>query len=172
MWFVYSPDRKGEHPKVHLKNFKGALQDDAYAEFHHLYGGGDIYEVACWAHTRRKFHDIHAVHALPITTEAIARIGALYSIEEEVRGKPAELRCATRQARARPLLDELRGCLENLSARYPPRARLLARSAMRSRTGVRSPAMSMMGCWRSITRPPSARFVPSRWDGRTTSSVN
>jgi hypothetical protein len=29
-----------------LKNFHGALQADAYAGFHHIYGGGDIYEVA------------------------------------------------------------------------------------------------------------------------------
>ena len=79
---------------------------------HHLYGGGDIYEVACWAHSRRKFHDIHAIHASPITTEAIARIGALYGIEEDVRGKPAELRCSVRKARARPLLDDLRSWLE------------------------------------------------------------
>jgi transposase len=112
VWFAYTSDRKGEHPRQHLKNFKGALQADAYAGFHHLYGGGDIYEVACWAHARRKFHDIHAVHASPITSEAIARIGALYGIEEEVRGKPAEVRCSTRQARAKPLLDELRRWLE------------------------------------------------------------
>jgi hypothetical protein len=112
VWFAYTPDRKGEHPRQHLKNFKGALQADAYAGFHHLYGGGHIYEVACWAHSRRKFHDIHAIHASPITTEAIARIGALYGIEEDVRGKPAELRCSVRQARARPLLDDLRSWLE------------------------------------------------------------
>jgi hypothetical protein len=74
--------------------------------------GGAIYEVVCWAHARRKFHDIHVVHASPITTEAIARIGALYGIEEEVRGKPAELRREIRQARAKPLLDELRSWLE------------------------------------------------------------
>ena len=48
------------------------------------------------------------VHASPITTEAIHRIGALYGIEEEVRGKPAELRREIRQARAKPLLDDLR----------------------------------------------------------------
>jgi transposase len=112
VWFAYSPDRKGEHPRLHLKNFKGALQADAYAGFHHLYDSGDIYEVACWAHARRKFHDIHVVHASPITTEAIARIGALYGIEEDVRGKPAELRCSVRQARARPLLDDLRSWME------------------------------------------------------------
>lgn len=112
VWFAYSPDRKGEHPRQHLKNFKGALQADAYSGFHHLYEGGSIYEVACWAHARRKFHDIHVVHASPITTEAIRRIGALYGIEEEVRGKPAELRREIRQARAKPLLDDLRTWME------------------------------------------------------------
>ena len=40
------------------------------------------------------------------------RIGALYGIEEEIRGKPAELRCSVRQARARPLLDSLRHWME------------------------------------------------------------
>ena len=49
VWFAYSEDRKGEHPRRHLKTFKGALQADAYAGFHHLYGD-DIYETACWAH--------------------------------------------------------------------------------------------------------------------------
>ena len=112
VWFAYSPDCKGEHPRQHLKNFKGALQADAYAGFHHLYGDGAIYEVACWAHARRKFHDIHVVHASPITTETIHRIGALYGIEEEVRGKPAELRREIRQARAKPLLDDLQSWME------------------------------------------------------------
>jgi hypothetical protein len=45
----------------------------AYAGFHHLYGN-HIYEAACWAHARRKFHEIHVVHASPTTTEALARI--------------------------------------------------------------------------------------------------
>lgn len=111
VWFSYSTDRKGEHPRQHLNGFKGALQADAYAGFHHLYGE-DIYEAACWAHARRKFHDIHAVHASPATTEALARIGALYAIEDEVRGKPADLRLSLRQARAKPLLEELRTWME------------------------------------------------------------
>src|SRR5580698_9838296 len=114
VWFAYSGDRKGEHPQRHLKEFRGALQADAYAGFHHLYGDGAIYEVACWAHTRRKFHDIHVVHASPTTTEALARIGALYGTEEQTRGKPAELRCAIRQARAKPMLDQLRNWMEKM----------------------------------------------------------
>jgi transposase len=112
VWFAYSEDRKGEHPRRHLKDFKGALQADAYSGFHHLYGDGAIYEVACWAHTRRKFHDIHVAHASPTTTEALARIGTLYGIEEQIRGKPADLRCSVRQTRSRPLLDELRQWME------------------------------------------------------------
>jgi transposase len=107
VWFAYSADRRGEHPRGHLKNFTGALQADAYAGFHHLYGH-HIYEAACWAHARRKFHEIHVVHASPTTTEALARIGALYAIEDEIRGKPVDVRLSIRQARARPLLDELR----------------------------------------------------------------
>ena len=112
VWFAYSEDRKGEHPQRHLRDFKGALQADAYAGFHHLYEGGAIYEVACWAHARRKFHDIHAAHASPTTTEALARIGALYGIEEHIRGKPAELRCSIRRTRAKPMLDDLRQWME------------------------------------------------------------
>jgi len=80
-----------------------------------------IYKAACWAHARRKFHEIHVIHASPTTTEASARIGALYAIEEEIQGKPAELRMSVRLARARPLLEELRSWMEktlrSLSAR-------------------------------------------------------
>lgn len=111
VWFAYSEDRRGEHPRQHLTSFRGALQADAYAGFHHLYSG-DIYEVACWAHARRKFHEIHAIHASPTTTEALARIAALYAIEEEIRGKPADLRLSIRQTRARPLIDDLHSWME------------------------------------------------------------
>ena len=140
VWFAYSPDRKGEHPRLHLKKFKGALQADAYAGFHHLYEGGAIYEVACWAHTRRKFHDIHAVHASPITTEALDRIGALYGIEEEVRGKPAHLRRTVRQARAKPLLDDLSSWMEKV---------LRSLSAKSETAGAIRYALSR---WRALTR--------------------
>ena len=112
VWFAYSPDRKGERPREHLKLYQGALQADAYAGFHHLYEGGAIYEVACWAHARRKFHEIHLAHASPTTSQAIERIAALYAIEAEIRGSTAEIRKTIRQARARPLLDSMRLWLE------------------------------------------------------------
>jgi transposase len=117
VWFAYSPDRKGEHPKLHLRHFSGILQADGYAGFHHLYEGGRIIEAACWAHVRRKFYDIQVATSSAIADEAIERIGALYGIEREVRGKPAELRCEVRQVRARPLIGELHQWLNKTLAR-------------------------------------------------------
>lgn len=126
VWFAYSEDRKGEHPRQHLKDFAGALQADAYAGFHHLYGGGRIYEVACWAHARRKFYEIHAIHASPTTTEALAKIAALYATEEDIRGKPAELRREVRQSRAKPLIDELHKWMEKAARQLSPKSETAA----------------------------------------------
>jgi transposase len=80
VWFAYTPDRKGIHPQTHLANFEGVLQADAYAGFNALFKDGTIQEAACWAHARRKFHDLHAARATPLITEALRRIAELYVI--------------------------------------------------------------------------------------------
>ena len=49
--------------------------------------------------------------------QALRRIRALYAIEEDIRGEAPALRKAQRQARAGPLLKELRQWLEGLLAR-------------------------------------------------------
>jgi hypothetical protein len=64
-------------------------------------------EAACWAHVRRKFFDLHQAHASPIASEAIQRIGQLYIIENEIRGRSPKERQQVRNARARPLLTSL-----------------------------------------------------------------
>jgi hypothetical protein len=112
VWFAYSPDRKGEHPRAHLGNFIGTLQADGYAGFDAVYEAGSIQEAACWAHVRRKFYDLHVAHRSPVAAEAIERIAALYAIEKEIRGHPAEQRREVRETRARPLLDSLKRWLE------------------------------------------------------------
>ena len=89
VWFAYSPDRKGEHPERHLEKFRGTLQADAYAGFNQLYESGRIEQAACWAHVRRKFYDLEQAHASPVAREALVRIGALYGIEETIRGQAA-----------------------------------------------------------------------------------
>lgn len=140
VWFAYSPDRKGEHPQRHLKNFRGTLQADAYAGFGHLYGTGNIHEAACWAHARRKFHDIHEVQPSSITTEALDRIGALYAIEREMRGQTAQRRQDVRQTRARPLLDELRRWLE------------ITLSTLSTKSDTSGAIRYTLGRWRALTR--------------------
>ncbi len=112
VWFRYSPDRKGERPRTHLKSFHGVLQADGYAGFEKLYEEGRIVEAACWAHARRKFFEVHEHKPSPIAAEALERIGALYGIESTIRGKMPEDRCDVRQQQAGQLLDDLRGWLQ------------------------------------------------------------
>jgi transposase len=111
VWFRYTPDRKGEHPRRHLADFAGVLHADAYAGFDRLFETGRIREAACWAHVRRKFFDIYEASDSPIAKEALDRIGALYAIESDIRGKPPDERCAVRQARAGPLIADLHAWL-------------------------------------------------------------
>jgi transposase len=119
VWFAYSADRKSEHPAKHLAAFRGTLQADGFAGFNRLYEQGRIVEASCWAHVRRKFHDLYEAHASPIAKEALERIAALYGIEKEIRGRPPDERREIRNARARPLLESLKewfkACLSKLS---------------------------------------------------------
>jgi transposase len=112
VWFAYSPDRKGEHPAAHLRNYKGILQADGYAGFNKLYAQGGIVEAACWAHVRRKFHDLYQAHRSPIAKEALERIAQLYGIEQDIRGRSPAERADVRQARSRPLLERMHAWLK------------------------------------------------------------
>ena len=107
VWYRYSPDRKGEHPQAHLKRFRGILQADAFSGYSELYAGERILEAACWAHARRKFYDLYVADRSPLAAEAIRRIGELYAIEREIRGRKPSERVQVRQQRAGPLLEQL-----------------------------------------------------------------
>lgn len=91
--------------------FSGVLQADAYAGFNELYRDGRITEAACWAHARRKIHDVHVRTPSALTEEALKRIGELYAIEAEIRGMTAEQRLAERQLKTKPLLKSLESWL-------------------------------------------------------------
>jgi len=105
--FFYSPDRKGEHPRAHLKAFRGTIHADGYAGFNELFAGTRIVEAACWAHVRRKFFDVHAATASPIAKEALERIGELNNIEKEINGLPPDHRRRERQERSKPIAAAL-----------------------------------------------------------------
>jgi len=112
VWFAYSPDRKGEHPARHLRSFSGTLQADGFAGFNRLYETGTIVEAACQAHVRRKFHDLYEAHRSPVAEEALRRIGELYGIEKEIRGRSPDERQQIREARAGPLLTSMEAWLQ------------------------------------------------------------
>jgi transposase len=112
VWFAYSADRKSEHPAHHLETFCGTLQADGFPGFNRLYEHGQITEAACWAHVRRKFHDLYEAHQSPIAKEALDRIAALYGIEKEIRGRPPDERQKIRNARSRPLLESMHAWLK------------------------------------------------------------
>jgi transposase len=112
VWYAYTPDRKGEHPKAHLREFTGKLQADGYAGYDAVYEGGRVEEVACMAHVRRPFYDLYEAHKSAVAKEALERIAALYAVEEEIRGRSAEERREVRTARSRPLLESLKQWFE------------------------------------------------------------
>lgn len=109
--FRYAPDRKSERPAQHLARFVGSLHADGYAGFDRLYGDR-IAEVACWAHVRRKFFDVHAATGSATAREALDYIAELYAVEDDVRGRPPDERRSERQARAGPALAALRHWLD------------------------------------------------------------
>ena len=126
VWFQYSPDRQGEHPQRHLKNFSGVLQAGAFAGYDKLYKDGRILEAGCWSHARRKFWDIHVRQKRQPGTlahQALVRIGELFRIEAQVNGRSALRRRRMRQTRSVPVLTELKSwmseTLAQVSAKSP-----------------------------------------------------
>jgi transposase len=122
--YFYSTDRKAERPASHLEGFRGVLQVDGYAGFERLTVGGGIVLAACWAHTRRKFYDLHQATGSPIAAEALRRIGELYAIEKSIRGQNAEERRAVRNAQSWPLVELMKPWLEMELGRIPGRSGL------------------------------------------------
>ena len=138
--YFYSPDRKGEHPQKHLKSFKGVLHADGYAGFNAIFERGAITEAACWAHVRRKFFDVHAVGGSPVAKGALDRIGALYGIEDEARGKPPDERRRLRQHRSKPLLDDLHAWLA------------ATRPKLSQKTDLAAAIRYALSRWKALTR--------------------
>ena len=123
--YMFSPDRKGEHPRSHLAPFRGILQADAYSGFQKLYEPGPdgapprIVEAACWAHLRRAFHDVWKATGGAIAREALERIGELYDIERAIAGQPADIRRAVRQEKSKPIVEAFHAWCADQLRRIP-----------------------------------------------------
>ena len=121
LYYQFTTDKKGEHVRATLKDWnpvdgKRYLQADAASNYDALYRQGNILELACWAHARRKFFDIAKQSAAAKTAHAaVEKINAIFTIERESSEamETPEQRHERRQRDARPKLDELKLWLDN-----------------------------------------------------------
>ncbi|EER2138373.1 IS66 family transposase, partial [Escherichia coli] len=128
VWFAYSPDHQGKHPEQHLRPFRGILQADAFNGYDRLFSaereGGALTEAGCWAHARRKIHDVYISTKSATAEEALKLIGELYVIEHEIRGLPVSERLAVRQMQSKALLTSLHKLMQEKEHTLSKKCRL------------------------------------------------
>ena len=127
--FTYGNSREGRHAVKILHGFDGTLQVDGYTGYDALtrakrIGGKPLQLAYCWAHARRKLHEIYKRDASPVAAEGLRRIAELYAIEAEIRGKCPEDRLAARQERSAPLVAAFRQWLTQKRAQISAKSRL------------------------------------------------
>ena len=120
--FTLSRERDG--PAQFLAGFEGYLQADAYSGYDGIYAGASVWEVACWIHARRYWHQ--AIDNDPLrANHALGFIARLSQIEKQLsRAFPAKnlqgerdfiAVAAGRQEHAVPILDEFKSWLDSES---------------------------------------------------------
>src|SRR5262249_54055592 len=112
--FDFRLGRGRDGPREFLGQFDGILQTDGYAAYDQI-GGPSMVHAACWAHSRRQFHEAVQLNPKdPVATPIVARMDELFTLDAEARrqGLCPKARHALRQEKARPLLDEIRQQIE------------------------------------------------------------
>ncbi len=104
--FDYQTSRSGQHARDFLREWRGHLMVDDYSGYKALFQKG-VTELACLAHCRRKFFDLHAAGGHAVAEEALQRISELYAVEAQTREGSEEARRALRQQEALPKLNAL-----------------------------------------------------------------
>ncbi len=124
--FTYAPGRSGQYADDILKGFSGILQVDGYAGYNRLLKRADrgIELAYCWAHARRKLHEVAQTGTTPIADVGLKQSAALYRIEKDIRGQSPEARVGARQTRSKPVIDNLETWLTTHRARVSAKAPL------------------------------------------------
>lgn len=80
---------------------------DGYAVYNRLLKrpAQDVTLAYCWAHARRKLHDVTQSGAAPIAQKGLIQIQAPYRIEKDLRGQSADQRLSARQERSKPIIE-------------------------------------------------------------------
>jgi transposase len=123
--FDYTNARNRDGPESFLRGYRGYLQADAFSGYDRIYVGGEVVEVGCWAHARRKFFDAQSSHDAECM-RLLDLIGRLYAVERRAKARnlSAERLLSWRQRYAARRLDRLRAELDRLSLRVLPRSPL------------------------------------------------
>jgi transposase len=123
--YDYTPNRSRDGPEEFLKEFRGFLQADAYSGYDHFYEDGErgIVEVACWAHSRRKHYEAQSSDLMR-STVMLAYIRLLYDVEREARDQKlgSQARRALRQAKSKPILEDIHAYLERQQPQVLPKS--------------------------------------------------
>ncbi|RRI01756.1 IS66 family transposase [Mesorhizobium tamadayense] len=109
--YVYAEGRRASEVTTQLAAFCGVLHVDGYAAYKSLAKarrtGKPIRLVFCLAHARRKFVSVFETTKSETAKEVIARLREIYAIEAHINGLTPQQRCAIRQAKTRPIMNEL-----------------------------------------------------------------
>ena len=123
--FDYTPTRERAGPEQFLKGYRGFLQADAYVAYDSFFTDPErgLVEVACWAHTRRHFHQ--ALDTDPARMGAVlAYIAQLYAVEKRARrcGVEGDALRLLREHASRPVLAQLQGYLLKIRGQVLPKS--------------------------------------------------
>ena len=121
--YDFTDSRKRDGPTTWLKGFEGYLQADAYGGYDGLYRDPqrNIVEVACWTHTRRYWWEAKTIDPRR-AHEALAYIARLYRVEDAVKDRSPEERCALRAEQSRPIMAEFRSWLDEQQPHVLPKS--------------------------------------------------
>lgn len=123
--FEFTESRESMHPINFLKDYRGYLQADAYSGFDAIYRTGQVVEVGCWAHSRRKLFEVAQTQKTPgLAHKALAFITKLYEIESGIKHRPPDEKLAIRQSEAVPVLADFKVWLEGHYPKLLPKGPL------------------------------------------------
>lgn len=102
--FEYTPKHNSDAVDTVLAGYQGYLVADAHVVYDHLYAGGEVTEVNCWAHCRRYF--FKALASDPDRAKiALALIGSLFKIERSLLTAPRKKRERLRAKHSKPIVE-------------------------------------------------------------------
>lgn len=116
-YYQFEPTRSGAIAEEMLKGYDGAVVCDAYSGYNRLEKKPSIRVQHCWAHARREFFERFDDYPAECR-RVIELIDQLFGIEHEA--KSIEDIRVLRNAKSRPVIDELRNFLYETKPRFMP----------------------------------------------------